>query len=326
MRAERRFDRANVTVLVGVSGAGKSSYAREHFAPLQILSTDEVRAQIADSPSALDADAASVPILLQILEERCRRGLDSVIDSTGLSADFRRSIRTVADRHRCAVHAVLFEVPIEICLARNRFRAPERRVPDTVIRRQYTEMQSAMNEVRGAGYHSVRVEMGNDQVVEKRADMPPTTLFLSIPVSENFNSSGTFRPERRAFYESAFGALRGLCVDIECAALNEEWGAVKLKTVEFTRYDLEAIDRSDGLMVISNTRLSSDIYLEIGYAAAQMKPILMVLPWGTRLTYMLEGLAELGKLNVIRFDSEVEVVALLNGAGKDWLTQIGRSH
>jgi predicted kinase len=322
---ECRSDRADVTVLVGVSGSGKSTYARSHFKAIQILSTDQMRSQIADSPDALEADATSVQILLEILEERCR-GLDSVIDSTGLSADFRRSIRAVAERQLCDVRIVHIDVSIDICLARNRFRDPDRRVPDAVIREQFAAIQSAMGEVRDEGYRSVLTETGDSRMDEGGPGMRPTTLFLSIPVSENFNSSGTFRPERRAFYEGIFSVLRGLDIDIECAALNEDWGAIKLKTVEFTSYDLDAIDRSDGLMVVSNTRLSSDIYLEIGYAAAHLKPILLVVPWGTRITYMLEGMAELGTLTVIRFDAEVEAVdLLLSGAGRDWLTEIGRS-
>jgi hypothetical protein len=156
--------------------------------------------------------------------------------------------------------------------------------------------------------------------------MMDLTMFLSIPISENFNSSGTFRPERRRFYESFIEVLSREGANIECAALNEDWGTVKLETVEFTKYDLEAIDRSDALIVLTNTRLSSDIYLEIGYAAAQLKPVLLVVPWATRLTYMLEGMSELGKLEVIRFDSEAEVPALLNLAGRDWLTEVRGSH
>jgi hypothetical protein len=41
---------------------------------------------------------------------------------------------------------------------------------------------------------------------------------------------------------------------------------------------------------------------------------------------MLEGMSELGKLEVIRFDSEAEVPALLNLAGRDWLTEVRGSH
>ena len=154
--------------------------------------------------------------------------------------------------------------------------------------------------------------------------MTEPTIFLSIPVSENFNSGGTFRRERRKFYETCIGAMQRCGVRIESAALNEDWGAIKLKTVEFTKYDLEAIDRSDGLVVLTNTRLSSDIYLEIGYAAARGLPVLLIAPFGIRLTYMLAGMEELEKLTHLQFDSEDDVVELIDTTVSAWLKDLVR--
>lgn len=156
-------------------------------------------------------------------------------------------------------------------------------------------------------------------------DLDCPSVFVSIPVSENFTSTGIFRPERRAFYEQSFEAISRHGIMLESAAINEKWGAVKLKTQEFTEYDLQAISRCDGLMVLTNTRMGSDIFLEIGYAAAQGKPVLVIAPWGTRLTYMLQGMEALGHLEAVYFDTEGDVVSLLAAKLPVWKSTMLKS-
>ena len=46
-----------LVALIGASGSGKSSFARRHFAPTEVLSSDYCRALVSDDESAQDATA-----------------------------------------------------------------------------------------------------------------------------------------------------------------------------------------------------------------------------------------------------------------------------
>lgn len=152
-----------------------------------------------------------------------------------------------------------------------------------------------------------------------------TTVFLSIPISENLKSDGVFRPERRIYYETIIGSIIAKGLDVACAALNEEWGALKLPRNSWASWDLEAIDNSDALLVLSTTRISSDIYLEVGLAVSSGKRVDLVLPWEVKGTYMLQGLAELGHLAIHHFDSEEESFELVGGIADALITNPNRS-
>ena len=69
-----------------------------------------------------------------IVEKRMRRGLTTVIDSTGLDAGRRSAWRALAERHGVPAHAVLFDAPAKVVRERNRARAQP--VPGKVVTAQ----------------------------------------------------------------------------------------------------------------------------------------------------------------------------------------------
>ena len=137
------------------------------------------------------------------------------------------------------------------------------------------------------------------------------SVFLSHLVSDYLADNGQFRPEKRQFVAEAIGALQEVGYAVECAALHEDYGAVKLLPVEFTAYDLAAIARCSLFVLITAERVSADMYLEVGLAAALGLPIVVFIPASARLTYMLHGLEELGRVRVVRFNAEGDLPALI---------------
>ena len=136
-------------------------------------------------------------------------------------------------------------------------------------------------------------------------------VFLSMPISDNLAADGMFRPEKRAFYENVINAIKDLQFEVECAALNEDWGRIKLPTVQFTEYDVEAINRSDFLILVTSERLTRDMYLEIGIAIGLNLPVFLFIPASAHLTFMMEGLEEMAKVKVVKYDAESEVPRLI---------------
>jgi protein phosphatase len=47
----------SLVLLIGPSGSGKSTFARKHFLPTEIISSDVCRGLVSDNDNALDATA-----------------------------------------------------------------------------------------------------------------------------------------------------------------------------------------------------------------------------------------------------------------------------
>ena len=116
-----------LVLLVGPSGAGKTTFAREHFRPNQVVSSDELRGRLADDPDDQDASAEAFRILALLLNGRLRRRLTAVVDATNLRPVNRQRLRSLASRYGVPVVAVLFDLS-ERAFYDNNARRPDRRV------------------------------------------------------------------------------------------------------------------------------------------------------------------------------------------------------
>jgi nucleoside 2-deoxyribosyltransferase len=135
--------------------------------------------------------------------------------------------------------------------------------------------------------------------------------FCAMPVTDNLDSYGYFRPERRAFFSELVAVIENAGYEVLSAGTNERWGEVKLMPVEFTEFDVEAILRADLFVMVTNERLNRDMYLELGVAVARGIPIVALMAASTKLTYMGMGLTELNRMKVARYDSDAEAPELL---------------
>jgi alkanesulfonate monooxygenase SsuD/methylene tetrahydromethanopterin reductase-like flavin-dependent oxidoreductase (luciferase family)/predicted kinase len=115
--------RPSLVVLVGASGAGKSTWAAERFAPGEVVSSDRLRAVVGEAEDDVAASADAFAVLDAIVEARLRRGLTAVVDTLGLDAERRRAYVEAAARHGIPAVAVVLETPAEVCRARNRAKA-----------------------------------------------------------------------------------------------------------------------------------------------------------------------------------------------------------
>jgi predicted kinase len=130
--------RPRVVVLVGLPGCGKSTYVERLGAPA--LSSDEIRGLLADDPANQEIHHRVFCALRYLLRERLRlRRPVTYIDATNLTPRERRPYVRMAEPYDCAVEAVFFDVPLEVCLERNRRRA--RIVPDEAVRKMAAKLR-----------------------------------------------------------------------------------------------------------------------------------------------------------------------------------------
>ena len=128
-----------LVVLVGVSGAGKTTFAARHFGPTQVLSSDAFRAIVADDPADQRATRAAFELLHLAARRRLERGRLTVIDATNVTRPARIQLIAIAERaHRPAV-AIVLDPATEIAVARNASR-DGRTVAAKVVERQAAEL------------------------------------------------------------------------------------------------------------------------------------------------------------------------------------------
>lgn len=127
-----------LVVLVGASGAGKSWWAVGEFGVGRVVSSDGLRGVVGEGEHDLRASKDAFDVLELVVDRRCRRGLTTVVDSTGLDPKLRRRWLATARKHGLPTYAVVFTAPDAVCRARNRQRS--RPVPSKVLTGQLQAM------------------------------------------------------------------------------------------------------------------------------------------------------------------------------------------
>lgn len=152
-----------LVLLIGVAGSGKSTFARRHFAPTEILSSDELRARITDDPHAQSATDDAFDLLHRILAMRLRRGRLTVVDATNVEAWARAELLAVARRHRRPAVAIVFDLPLDVALSRNLAR-PLPRPPAAAIRRQQRWLADSLPALAAEGFAALHRLTSVDEV------------------------------------------------------------------------------------------------------------------------------------------------------------------
>lgn len=145
---------SSLVVLIGPSGAGKTTFAAKHFRPTEVVSSDECRALVSDDEGDQAATPAAFRILQAIVRERLRFHRTTVVDATNVTARSRAPLLATARRYGSVAIAIVFDLPLELCLERNRARAAGS-LPDGVIRRQHRQMRWSLPELDHEGFARV---------------------------------------------------------------------------------------------------------------------------------------------------------------------------
>lgn len=121
-----------VVLAIGLPGSGKSSWFKRHN--INPLSSDMLRALLFDDANEQRFQDLIFSNLRSMLKARliARRPL-SYVDATNLTPQDRHSWLKLAKDYGYEVQAVYFDVPLEVCLERNRRR--ERSVAEDVMQR-----------------------------------------------------------------------------------------------------------------------------------------------------------------------------------------------
>ncbi len=151
----------SIVLLCGPAGCGKSTFAARHFLRTQIVSSDECRAFISDDATNQRVSGHAFDLMHFIIKKRLLIGRLTVADATHLKPQERRPLKMMARRFGFHAVALLFDIPIDVCLARNAARS--RIVPEEAVRMQYGLFEMTLEEIDREGFDSVFILNEADQ-------------------------------------------------------------------------------------------------------------------------------------------------------------------
>lgn len=148
--------RSSLVLLIGASGAGKSTFARKHFKPTEIVSSDHCRALVCDDENDQSASRDAFELVRLIAGKRLARGRLTVVDATNVQAAARRDLHKIAVRHSLPVIAIVFDLLEKVCATHNHERGT-RVVPLAIIRRQIRHLRASLPKLAKEGFARVCV-------------------------------------------------------------------------------------------------------------------------------------------------------------------------
>lgn len=128
-----------MVLLVGASGSGKTTFARRHFKPTEIVSLDACRGLVDDDENNLDATADASHLVHTIVETRLKRRKLVVVDAANVRKEDRARLVAIAKSYHASPIAMVIDPGEETCLARNEPREDRPFTPD-VVRKQIASL------------------------------------------------------------------------------------------------------------------------------------------------------------------------------------------
>lgn len=144
----------SLVVLIGPSGCGKSTFARKHFKPTEVLSSDFCRGLISNDENNQAATKDAFETLHFIARKRLARGLLTVVDATNVQPEARKPLVEIAREFHVLPVAIVLNVPERVCQDRNRNR-PDRNFGPHVIRNQTQDLRRSLRGLEREGFRHV---------------------------------------------------------------------------------------------------------------------------------------------------------------------------
>lgn len=146
----------SLVVLIGATGAGKSTFAAKHFARTEIVSSDEARGLVSDDFNNAAASGDAFDVVRFIAEKRLKNRKLTVIDATNVRSADRRQWIEIARRWHALPVAIVLDPGLETCVERNNDR-PDRQFGPQIPRRMIGEIRKGLRGLDREGFRRTTV-------------------------------------------------------------------------------------------------------------------------------------------------------------------------
>lgn len=145
-----------LVVLVGASGAGKSTFAARCFGQFEVVSSDHCRALISDDEHDQSATGHAFRLLHQLVDSRLAMRRLVVVDATNVKRAARRKLLELAAERDVAAVAIVFDVADDV-LAQRCHMVDGVGVPLPAVQRQARQLKGALPGLVEEGFSAVHV-------------------------------------------------------------------------------------------------------------------------------------------------------------------------
>ena len=162
----------SLVVLIGPSGSGKSTFARKHFLPTEVLSSDACRGMVSDDENNQAVTNEAFALLHYIAAQRLALGRLVVIDATNVQPESRKPLVELARKYHCLPVAIVLNLPERLCQDRNSTRK-ERSFGPHVISQQHSQLRRSLRGLGREGFRHVFVLESLEEVEAATVERVP---------------------------------------------------------------------------------------------------------------------------------------------------------
>jgi protein phosphatase len=162
----------SLVALIGISGSGKSTFARKHFKPTEVISSDFCRGLVSDDENDQSATGDAFDVLHYIASKRLAAGKLTVVDATNVQAESRKPLVALARQYHMLPVAIVLNMPEKLCEERNSLR-PDRAFGSYVIPRQRRELRGSLRHLEREGFRHVFILSTPEEVESAKLTREP---------------------------------------------------------------------------------------------------------------------------------------------------------
>ncbi|WP_019946750.1 polynucleotide kinase-phosphatase [Hymenobacter aerophilus] len=154
----------SLILLIGSTGAGKSTFARRLFKPTEIVSSDACRGLVADDENDQSASQDAFGLLHYLVAKRLKRGLLTVVDATNVQAEGRKPLIALARQYHVLPVAIVLDVPDAVAHGRNADRPERRHLGPHVVARHRQDLRKSLRNLKQEGFRHIHHLRGVEEV------------------------------------------------------------------------------------------------------------------------------------------------------------------
>lgn len=136
---DARHSYAELVILVGPSGSGKSHWIAQHYASAVVISLDDIRESLFGHRAKQDNPGQVLATAYQQLRQALANKRKIVWDATSLRTDFRSKLVNMAENYQALVTIEVFLTPAKALFKQNKAR--KHAIPEAILARQLRQFQ-----------------------------------------------------------------------------------------------------------------------------------------------------------------------------------------